>query len=997
MDVKNVIAIKKEKKKAFKKAKRRYLQPWKGLSGAFVFLAVFSLLLSLLVGMFDNTIAIITGDKFWALENEDPNAIYYSGDYKTTAERLEAGAKVVYQTELEGATLLMNENDALPLKQGSAISLFSTSSVNVVYGGTGSANVDSSTCDNLKQAAEKSGFNVNETLWNFYESGEASEYVRVDGGMFSSKKTQTVEAPWSVYTDEVKSSFNQYGDAAVIVISRVGGEDDDLEFAEYNYLELDENEKDMLSNIKALKDQGVFKKLVVLINSSNALQMDFLKGNPYGIDSVMWIGGVGQSGLNAVCDLLAGVDAEGNQVSPSGSLVVTYCYDNYSSPAMVNFAPTIYGGWEESGLPDTADTYVIYQEGIYVGYRYYETRYEDTVMGKGNTVGYDYSADVAFPFGYGLSYTSFSYSGYEVVYNENDDVFEVTVIVTNTGEYFGKETVQIYGQSPYTEYDRTYGVEKSSVQLVGFGKTELLAPGESETLTITVERRSLASYDANNAKTYILEDGDYYLTAATDAHNAVNNILSAKCYDTTNGMDADGDVSLVYKYVNEKFDAETYSVSFNGTAITNQVADTDLNYYDGNDVTVTYLSRNDWNGTFPKEIISIQLTEQMIKDLDALVYNPDNYDTVDMPVMGADGDLNLFHMIGASFDDPRWEQILDQLTFDEMANMIGDAFHWTTAIESINAPGTRDENGPQGLTASLFKFGAKIDTVALTSEDVMAATYNRSLAYGNGRVVGNDCVDNGYAVLYGPGNNIHRTPYSGRNFEYYSEDGYLSGQMTEQEVGGIEALGAKVVMKHFALNDNENERVGISVWANEQSIREIYLEAFRPAFENSDTVGVMTSYSRWGTTWSGSDSGLISGILRGEWGSKGIVISDNCRNHMDAVSGVVAGSSAYDDMANGKTDDFYDYENDPVVVAAMREACHYNLYTIANSLGMNGVGENTTVKVTAPGFVTAIEAAKIVSIIGAIAFIAMYLYKRILFSKSEEYAQYKEFKKSLKK
>ena len=997
MDVKDVIALKKAKKKAYKKAKRKALQPWKGLSVAFVFIAAISLLLSLLVGMFDNTIAIITGDKFWVLENEDPNAIYYSGDYKTTAERLEAGAKVVYQTELEGATLLMNENDALPLKQGSAISLFSTSSVNVVYGGTGSANVDSSTCDNLKQAAEKSGFNVNETLWNFYESGEASEYVRVDGGMFSSEKTQTVEAPWSVYTDEVKSSFNQYGDAAVVVISRVGGEDDDLEFAEYNYLELDENEKDMLRNIKALKDQGVFKKLVVLINSSNALQMDFLKGNPYGIDSVMWIGGVGQSGLNAVCDLLAGVDAEGNQVSPSGSLVVTYCYDNYSSPAMVNFAPTIYGGWEESGLPDTADTYVIYQEGIYVGYRYYETRYEDTVMGKGNTVGYDYSSDVAFPFGHGLSYTSFKYSGYDVAYNANDDVFEVTVIVTNTGDYSGKETVQIYGQSPYTEYDKIHGVEKSSVQLVGFGKTELLAPGESETLTITVERRSLASYDANNAKTYILEDGDYYLTAATDAHNAVNNILSAKCYDTANGMDADGDVSLVYKYVNEKFDKETYSVSFNGTEITNQVSDTDLNYYDGNDVTVTYLSRNDWNGTFPKEIISIQLTEQMIKDLDALVYNPDNYDTVDMPVMGADGDLNLFHMIGASFDDPRWEQILDQLTFDEMANMIGDAFHWTTAIESINAPGTRDENGPQGLTASLFKFGAKIDTVALTSEDVMAATFNRSIAYGNGRVVGNDCVDNGYAVLYGPGNNIHRTPYSGRNFEYYSEDGYLSGQMTEQEVGGIEALGAKVVMKHFALNDNENERVGISVWANEQSIREIYLEAFRPAFENSDTVGVMTSYSRWGTTWSGSDSGLISGILRGEWGSKGIVISDNCRNHMDAVSGVVAGSSAYDDMANGKTDDFYDYENDPVVVAAMRKACHYNLYTIANSLGMNGVGENTTVKVTVPGFVTAIEAAKIVSIIGAITFIAIYIYKRILFSKSEEYARYKEFRKSLKK
>lgn len=978
-------------KKAYKKAKRKAVGLWKGLTIFFCILSILMMPVAMIAGMFDNTFAIITGDRFWELENEDPSAVYYSGDYATTEERLTAGNEVVYQTEAEAATLLMNENNALPLAQGSKISLFSTSSVNVVYGGTGSGNVDASRSDNLKQAAQKSGLVVNETLWNFYAEGEGSEYVRVNGGMWPwSPTTALGEAPWSAYTDEVKQSFNEYGDAAVVVLSRIGGEDDDLESNSYNYLELDATEKEMMANIKALKDQGVFKRIIVLVNSSNALQMDFLQGNPYGIDSVLWIGGVGQAGLNAVCDILAGI------VNPSGSLVVTYCYDNYSSPAMVNFTPTMYGGWEESGLADTADTYVIYQEGIYVGYKYYETRYEDTVMGQGNTAGYDYNSEVAFPFGYGLSYTTFEYSDYSVAYKASEDVFEVKVTVTNTGDVAGKETVQIYGQSPYTRYDIENGVEKAAVQLVGFDKTDILQPGASETLTITVERESLASYDANKAQTYIFEDGNYYLTAATDAHNAVNNILAAKGYTTADGMDAEGNAELAYLYVNETFDAETYSVSFNGTAITNQVADTDLNYYEGNDVNVTYLSRSDWAGTFPTEVIQIDLTEQMIADLNARIYDSADYEATEMPVLGADNGLSLYDMIGKDFDDPDWQKLLDQMTFEEMATLIGDAFHWTMPVESINAPGTRDENGPQGLTASLFAVGVKIDTIALTSEDVMAATFNKDLVYANGRVVGNDCVDNGYAVLYGPGNNIHRTPYSGRNFEYYSEDGFLSGQMTKYEVGGIEDMGAKVVMKHFALNDNENQRIGLSVWANEQSIREVYLEAFEPAFEQSETAGVMTSYSRWGTTWSGADNGLINGILRSEWGSKGIAISDNCRNHMDAVSGVMAGSSAYDDMANGKTGDLMEFENDAVVVNAMREACHYNLYTIANSLGMNGVGENTTVKSATPGFMKAINVLKVLFPVLFMVCLGLYIYSRIRFNKSEAYTSYKAFKKSLK-
>lgn len=387
----------KAQKKAYRKAKRKYVQPWKVLAILLIIPALLVQAVGMVVNMADNTLAIVAGDRFWDLKNQDSSAVYYSGDYATEAERLAAGSDVVYQTEAEGAALLKNDNGALPLAEGARISLFSNSSVNVVYGGTGSANVDSSTADNLKQAAEKSGLAVNSALWDFYTQGPGKEYVRVDGGMFSSEATRTVEVPWAVYTEELKDTFVEYGDAAVVVLSRVGGEDDDLEFTDYNYLELDPVERELLENLKALKDQGVFQSIVVLVNTSNALQMDFLKGNPYGIDAVLWTGGVGQSGLNAVADILAG------RVNPSGSLVATYCYDNYSSPAMVNFAPMEWGGFADSGLGSTAQYYMIYQEGIYVGYKYYETRYEDAVMGTGNTSGYEYGADVAFPFGYGLS------------------------------------------------------------------------------------------------------------------------------------------------------------------------------------------------------------------------------------------------------------------------------------------------------------------------------------------------------------------------------------------------------------------------------------------------------------------------------------------------------------------------------------------------------------------------------------------------------------------
>ena len=547
----------KASKKAYNKARRKAIRPWKGLSVFSAIIAIIMIPITIVLSMFDNTVAAFVGGSFWELENADESAIYFSGDFNSVEEMTQYGLELTQQVEAEGATLLMNENNALPLDKGAAVSCFSTSSVNLVYGGTGSGNIDASTADNLKTALEKSGFQVNDTLWKFYTEGEGLPYMRQGGSGVLPPAAVISEAPWSVYTDEVKSSVASYGDAAIVVLSRIGGEGSDLEYQESNYLALDQNERDMLSGLAEMKAAGTIKKIIVLINTSNALQVDFLKNNEYNVDACLWIGGVGISGINAVTEILAG------NVTPSGSLVDTYCYDNYSSPAMANFTPTTYAGYTEGLIPANASTYMIYQEGIYVGYKYYETRYEDFVMGTGNAGEYAYNEDVAFPFGFGLSYTDFEYTDMSVNYNAATDRFEVTVTVTNVGDiYSGKETVQVYVQSPYTQYDIENGVEKPSVALCGFGKTGILAPGASETLTVYVDKRDLASFDAYGAGTYILDEGDYYLTVATDAHNAVNNTLAAKGYTTasTNGrMDADGNADLVYKWNNAAFDATVTS------------------------------------------------------------------------------------------------------------------------------------------------------------------------------------------------------------------------------------------------------------------------------------------------------------------------------------------------------------------------------------------------------------------------------------------------------
>ena len=1011
----------KARKKAYKKAKRKAVRPWSIITCLSAPFALILTLVTVVCTMFDNTVTLFTGASFWELVNPDENAIYYASDFKTDAERLEAGALLVKQVEAEGAALLTNIDKALPLAGNEKVSLFSTSSVNIVYGGTGSGNVDASKCDNLKQALEKEGFSVNPTLWDFYsEGGAAAEYTRGNAGAVVQDSAtasgygsaEIVEAPWSLYeeTDGVLSSIEEYGDAAIVVLSRIGGEGADSYFDHTlgdgkNYLALNDIEREMMANIKKLKDAGKIDKIIVLINTSNALQVDFLKNNEYGVDATLWIGGVGQTGLNAVAEILNG------KVNPSGSLVDTYCYDNYSSPVMQNFTPIQYEG-DLSKIPGHADTYMIYQEGIYVGYKYYETRYEDYVMGTGNAGDYNYSDDVAFPFGYGLSYTEFEYSDMTLKYDEKTTTYTISVKVTNKGDRDGKETVQIYVSSPYTEYDKENHVEKASVSLVGFAKTGILEKnGGSEVLTIEVDGDYVASYDAYGAGTYILDAGDYLFTAATDAHNAVNNVLAAKADKgitvSSEKMDAKGNKDLVCTWNNPELDTTTYAVSDAGVEIKNQLNASDPNMNKEVGATVTYLSRNNWVETMPslEKTVKILLNEYLIQGLQDQQYKTDPNATVEMPTLGANNGLKLYDLIGVDYDDPKWDELLDQLTFDDMVSLIGDDFHWTMPIVSVQAPGTRDENGPQGLTVALFGSGLGVETTALTSEDVLAATFNKDLAYEIGNIVGNDCLAAEVTFLYGPGANTHRSPYSGRNFEYYSEDGVLASEISRYEVSGIEKNGVYVVYKHFALNDCEQDRIGLGVWLNEQSAREIYLRAFQGGLEASQGVlkqengqykaagkggnGVMMAYTRWGVQWSGANANLVKGIMNGEWDCNGLQITDNVLNAMvNGIDGVMGGTTAFDSMMafmiTGK-DGLAGYEKDPVAVAAMREACHHNLYAIANSQAMNRIGENTTIKAVTPLIVSVPRVVMIVLWIAFAGSLVMWIVNRRKFKKEYVY------------
>ena len=953
---------------------------WSGLTSATAILLVGAIIGTSVANRYATTInARLNTSEFKIVKGDtDVDTEYFKSAFSSDEERQAYTEELCARVEAEGAALLQNNNNALPLANGAKVSLFGRGSVDLMYGGTGSGAVDTSKAPTLKDALTNNGIEVNQTLWDLYKSKDIYDnYGRktpsaISDTLEANTQYAVNEAPWSKI-EAASSSFAEYGDAAIVVLSRSGGEGADLPAGDIgagvdytsgsegdgNYLALSQEEKDMLAGLKALKDQGVFKSVIVLLNTSNAIEMDFLNaeigGADYGVDSVMWIGDVGQTGINGVGELLSG------KTTPSGSIVDTFAYDNLSSPAIRNFYSQEYQNAADFNLltdgPDVQGMYSVYQEGIYLGYRYYETRYEDAVMGTGNAGDYNYNQIVAFPFGYGLSYTTFDYSDFNVT--ETDDSFEISVNVTNTGDtYSGKKTVQVYFQSPYTDYDKANGIEKSSVELCGFGKTDTLAPGQSETVTISVPKTELRTYDANNAKTYILDAGDYYFTIANGAHEAVNNVLAAKGYtveNTEGRMDAEGNTALTYKWNNPTQDNTIFSTSrATGNAITNLFDEADPNKSSDAPGNVVWLSRSDWEGTMPTAPVVLTANQTLADSLAFTQYKADETTMPEMPTLGADGDLALASLIGADYDDPQWESLLNQMTFDEMANMITLGFHNTKAATSIGKTATKDENGPQGLTAALIG-GAS--GMCYTSEDVMAATFNTDLMNEVGQAIGEDCLAMGYSGLYGPGINMHRTPYSGRNFEYYSEDPFIAGTIAAAEVQGIQSKGVYVYLKHVALNDSESSRRGVNTWINEQAAREIYLEVADKAIVDGGAWCTMSGFNRWGATWCGSYEALQTEYLRNELGMRGMSITDysGSSKYMDLADGLIAGTDIWDSPdPTIHTKNADNYKKDAYIVTKMREATHRILYTVVNSNAMNGLSSADRLEITTPWWRTAL-------------------------------------------
>lgn len=868
--------------------------------------------------------------------DENTTSMYTATEASSKEEALLNAQAFNVELAKEGFVLLKNEDSALPLDKGAKISIFGKNSVNLSYGGSGSGGFDTSGSKNLYDSLEAAGFQTNQTLRAFYEDNGASGPVReanssdLDSG--SNQRIAVAETPQAKYTDKAKASYADYRDAAIVVITRIGGEGFDLPryqgttegavSEDSHYLELDQNEIDLLA---AVCEAG-FEHVIVMFNIPSSFEATFLTDPEYAafadqIDAAVWVGFTGSTGIMALGDILNGT------VNPSGRLVDTWVADFSKDPTFVNFGT--------GSTPDGSDKYddglyyfVDYEEGIYVGYRYYETR--------GYTDGEEwYQDNVVFPFGYGLSYTTFDWQVKQPAATTiaKDSTISVEVTITNTGKVAGKDVVQLYASAPYHEG----GIEKAHKVLVGFAKTDLLEPGKSQTLTIEFDPYDVASYDyddanANGFMGYELEKGDYTLYVSRNAHESVGEIVCHLASDI--------------RYETDPVTGSTVENRYTGV---DGVMDSDAQLS-------VKLSRADWEGTWPTAPTDEERagSERLYEELaDLETNNPIDYSEYEYPWFGEETELTIRDLLPeeaqdtykaiVDYDDERWEELLDALWEEDMLDLINYGAYRTMAMEDIGMPATLHGDGPAGFTSFLNRVQVT-GTCQYVSEPVMAATWNVALMEELGNKMGEEGIfgDKGtgmpYSSIYAPGVNIHRSPFGGRCSEYFSEDPFISGVMAAAEIRGCQEKGVVCMVKHFAANEQETHRSinGDASWLTEQSLREIYLKSFEIAVKEGESRGLMSSFNRIGTRWTGGDYRLLTEILREEWGFKGTVICDfnTIPQYMNPRQMFYAGGDL--DLATLSTSMWEDCDpsetGDAVI---LRQAVKNVLYSFVNSNAMN--------------------------------------------------------------
>ncbi len=948
---------------------------WKiiAISVTILLMALIFLTLTVINKTFDSKTSKIMPVKNKQIDNQ-----YYKSDYGELNDEnlqllIEDTHTQTIQEATEGSVLLKNDNKSLPLANDERnVTLFGHATAEPLFRNNSAGSVASVSEEgiDLYEALEKEGFRVNEKLYNAYKESPT------DRSMVQNFQTGEIleysfgEEDISFYTPELQQSWeNDYNDVAIVMLAREGGEGNELYMEDsqgINQLALHQEEKDLLNMIKK---SSKFEKTIVLLNSGNAMEVSWLE--EYGVDACLWIGCPGEKGFIGVVDLLTG------KANPSGHLTDTYAVNSMSAPATVNNS---YNNQTWSNLDyvkaNTTDVdtqglyYAVQAEGIYIGYKYYETRYEDSVLNRygansnvgSTTVGnWDYNSEVSYPFGFGLSYTEFEQKLDNVEINEDEIL--VTVTVTNKGDVAGKSVIQVYAQTPYGEYEKNNNVEKSAIQLLNFEKTDILQPNESETITISCDPYLLASYDYVKEKGYIVSEGDYYISIGDNAHDGLNNVLAAKNATGMTDVYGDtttGDASKTFKWY-EEFDNKKYKTTDDtGVIVTNKFEDSDINYW--KEGSVTYLTRQDWENTMPTQPVKVEVDEEMMWWLNGDYYvKPDNtQETFDF-IQGEDYGLKLVDMMGVDYNDSIWEDFISQLTIKEMGELVAD-YYGTGEITSIGKPEALAGDGPDGIGGIVDNFSTSgystgVATNCYTAEIVLASTFNKELMASRGELMGEEALFLGLVENWGPGVNLHRTPFGGRNFEYYSEDANMNYLCAITVVEAFQSNGVSAGVKHVAGNDQENNREGVACFFNEQAFREGALRGAEGAIRVANANSIMSAYNRLGLVSTFSSYALNTEVIRNEWGFKGHIETDA------VLSDIEGYKSNYTTFLVSGTDSFcldYDGEStkailkeinlngDKYLQSHLRRASKNILYVVANSNVMNGYDKTVEIVSVTP-------------------------------------------------